>query len=43
MTSKTLRLHRNHSPVRAPAGPASYADTGGPARRCRCVAVGLLP
>jgi hypothetical protein len=35
MTSEMARLHRNHSPVRAPSGPASYADTGGPGRPAR--------
>jgi hypothetical protein len=35
MTSETARLDKNHSPVRAPSCPASYAGTGGPGRRVR--------
>jgi hypothetical protein len=37
MTSETARLDKNHSPVRAPSGPASYTDTGGPGRPGRPV------
>jgi hypothetical protein len=37
MTSETARLDKVHSPVRAPSGSASYADTGGPGRPVRSV------
>jgi hypothetical protein len=32
MTSKTERPGKNHSPVRAPSGPASRGDASGPNR-----------